>query len=264
MSPPRGLVLMYHRIGPALLADEGDYALSLELFAAQVRVLAQSGRPLVSLGRLRQRAYPDGALWLTFDDGCESDAELVAPLLREAGFPAAFFVNPALAGDRGRGNASWAQLRALADGGFEVGSHGLDHTLFYGLDDVELQRQIVDSKSRIEDGLGRAVLALSLPGGSGGERARRMAEAAGYEIVLGSRPGRVGAAGRGGVVPRFAVRQRHSPARLRAVLDAGPLTWFGHSLRFELAHRTRHLLGERAYGRLRLLWVAWRERGTSR
>jgi peptidoglycan/xylan/chitin deacetylase (PgdA/CDA1 family) len=264
MTPARGLVLMYHRIGPALLAEEGDYVTEIEHFGAQIQVLAKSGRPVLPLARLLDPGFPDGALWLSFDDGRESDAVLATPLLREAGFPAAFFVNPGLVGDRSRGNMGWAQLRALADAGFEVGSHGLDHTLFGDLPSAELEQQIVDSKRRLEDELGRAVRALALPGGSGGERARRLAEAAGYEIVLGSQPGRVQAKDRGGIVPRFAMREWHSPGRLRALLQAGPLIWLSYSLRYQATHRGRHLLGERAYGRLRLLFLALREGRASR
>ncbi len=250
---------MYHRLGPALLPDEGDYAIPVGLFTAQMDAIARSGRPVLALERLLDDVYPDRALWLTFDDGRESDVVVAAPQLAERGFPAAFFANPTLCGQAG--NASWSQLRELARAGFTVGSHGLDHTLLDGLSDGEAHRQVFDSKRLLEDGLGRAVTALSLPGGSGGERARRLAEAAGYEVVLGSRPDRVTSSTRGRIVPRFAVRQRHSAERFRSLLAAGSLSWLAHSARFELTQRGRRLLGAGAYGRLRLFWLDWRERG---
>jgi peptidoglycan/xylan/chitin deacetylase (PgdA/CDA1 family) len=253
---------MYHRLGPGLLADEGDYAVPPALFEAHLQVLARSGRPVLALERLLAADFPEGAVWLTFDDGRESDATEAAPRLLRQGFSAAFFVNPALCGRPG--NASFSQLREMVRAGFTVGSHGLDHTLLDGIPEAEARRQIFDSKRLLEDGLGHPVRALSLPGGTGGERARRLADEAGYDLVLGSRPAPVRGAARGRIAPRFAVRLRHSPERFKALLEAGELTWLAHAARFEAAQGVRHLLGEGAYGRLRLLWLGTRAGGGRR
>jgi len=250
---------MYHRLGPARLPEEGDYALPIDLFSAHLAVLARSARPVVSLDRLRDRDFPEGALWITFDDGRESDAAEAGPRLKERGFVAAFFVNPALVGQAG--NATWTQLRTLAGEGHAVGSHGLDHTLLDGLTDAEAHRQVFEAKRLLEDGLGRPVYAMSLPGGSGGDRVRGLAEEAGFSVVLGSRPGRVEGVARGRVVPRFALRSHHSAEHLASLLKAGGFRWLGYAARFGAAQQGRRLLGETAYGRLRLRWLAWRERG---
>lgn len=255
MNTGPAVVLMYHRLhraGARWESAEGDYTLPAELFEDQVRGLAERGRPVVALEALPW-ALDRGAVLLTFDDGCESDVTVAAPLLRELGLPAAFFVNPGLVGTAGR--ASWSELRGLADEGFTVGSHGLDHMLLDGLGAAELHRQVVESKRRLEDGLGRSIDALSLPGGTGGERARRLALDAGYRYVLGSQPTPVSALG--GILPRFAIRGRFGLPGFWDIVDRRPAALFRHALRYRLAHAARRFVGVGAYAGARRLWLAW-------
>lgn len=250
---PRATILMYHRVGVSPNVDEGDYVVPTDLFEDQMRLLEARARPVVSLADVAEGRHPDRSVALTFDDGCDSDATVVAPLLRAHGFTAAFFVNPALVGQDGR--VSWVQLRALADDGFLVGSHGLDHTLLDELPAPELVRQIVESKEWLERRLERPVTALSLPGGGGGERALRAARAAGYRLVLGSRPGYVRSPAGAGILPRLAIRRGHGPARFEAALEPGPFVLLGSALRYALLRSARRVLGTRAYGSVRLRWL---------
>jgi peptidoglycan/xylan/chitin deacetylase (PgdA/CDA1 family) len=252
VSAPAAVILMYHRLAPARERDEGDYAITAGLFDAQMRLLAERGRPVTTLEALASGSYADGSVALTFDDGCDTDATVAAPLLRSLGFPAAFFVNPARVGMPGR--ASWSELRALVAAGFVVGSHGLDHTLLDDVADAELERQLVESRRRLEDALGSPVETLSLPGGSGGVRALRAARTAGYRIVLGSRPAPV----RGApphILPRIPVRSGHDVDGFAAIVEQRPAVLLGLGLRYDVTQRARSLLGTRAYGRLRRLWV---------
>ncbi|HXB57685.1 MAG TPA: polysaccharide deacetylase family protein [Vicinamibacteria bacterium] len=255
MRPPRAAILMYHRVSETgAEPEEGDYALPSALFEAQIRLLAAEGRAVVPLVSLAQGPYPDGAVVLTFDDGCDTDAMIAAPLLRTLGFPAAFFVNPARVGQAGR--LSWDQLRGLAADGFAIGSHGLDHTLLDHVSAPELQRQLVDSKQRLQECLRQPVDALSLPGGRGGRRAWRMANAAGYRWVLGSRPGLVRGAAGAGILPRFPLRRAHGLAGFSAAVGQRPSFLLRQLLRHQATHVTRALLSARAYDSLRRLWLA--------
>jgi len=251
---PSAVVLMYHRLSDGPFdPEEGDYVLSPSLFEAQMRWLAAGRRPVATLAQLAEGRHQDGAVVLTFDDGCDSDCTVAFPLLRSLGFPAAFFVNPARVGAEGR--AGWDDLRALAAEGFAIGSHGLDHTLLDGLAPGELERQIVESRRAIEDRLGARVDALSLPGGSGGERARRKALAAGYRLVLGSRPGVVRGPAGASVLPRLAVRSGHGLTGFQAAVERRPLFLLGQRVRYSVAHGGRRLIGAGTYGRLRRLWL---------
>jgi len=247
---PRAVVLIYHRVSDRPLApEEGDYVLPPSLFEAQMRGLAAGRRPVVPLESLAEGRYDDGAVALTFDDGCESDATVAGPLLVSLGLPAAFFVNPALVGTEGR--ASWDELRQLAAQGFAIGSHGLDHTLLDGLAPAELERQVAGSKREIEERLGRPVDALSLPGGTGGERARRVACTAGYRLVLGSRPGAFRGKATDAVLPRFALRRGHGLEGFRSAVERRPFFVLRQQARYALTLAARCLLGTRGYARLR-------------
>jgi peptidoglycan/xylan/chitin deacetylase (PgdA/CDA1 family) len=254
MMGARSVVLMYHRLGdPRADAQEGDYALPPSLFEAQMRWLAGSGRPVIPLAALLGGPRPDRSVVLTFDDGCDTDAAVAAPLLAALGLPAAFFVNP---GRIGRpGYLSWDEIRDLAARGFDVGSHGLDHSLLGDLPEPELRRQLVESKRRLEEKLDRRIDALSLPGGSGGSRALRAARAAGYRLVLGSRPGLARGAGSEAVLPRFAIRRDHGIEWVRAAVEQRELFRLRQGLRYGVACLARDLVGTGAYGRLRALWL---------
>ncbi len=258
---PRAVVLLYHRLGDRPLEPgEGDYVLPPSLFEAQVHELAASRRLVVSLASLADGRYGNGAVALTFDDGCDSDARVAGPLLRALGLPAAFFVNPALVGKEGR--ATWDQLRSLAAQGFAIGSHGFDHTLLDGLAPSELERQLAGSKREIEERLGRPVDALSLPGGTGGERARRLARAVGYRLVLGSRPGALRGRGDDSVLPRFALRRGQGLAGFRATVDRKRLFVLRQQARYVMTLAGRRLLGTTGYARLRAHRLARDARGS--
>lgn len=246
---------MYHRLaGAPADPEEGDYVLPTDTFEAHLRLLSSERRIVAPLSALVDGTCPDRAVVLTFDDGCDSDVTVAGPRLRALDFPAAFFVNPARVGQPGR--ASWAQLRRLAAEGFLVGSHGLDHTLFDGLPEAELRRQIAESRQWLERELAIPVWALSLPGGSGDSRTLGLAREAGYRLVLGSRPGLLrGAATTARVVPRVAMRRDPDLHSFRATVDQRPAYLLRKALRYQAAHAVRRLMGAEAYGQLRLRWL---------
>ena len=72
---------------------------------------------------------PDKLVVLTFDDAAASHATFVAPLLKQFGFGATFFVCefPPDFDDKTK-YMSWEQIAALAADGFEVASHTHTHT----------------------------------------------------------------------------------------------------------------------------------------
>jgi peptidoglycan-N-acetylglucosamine deacetylase len=87
---------------------------------------------------------------LTFDDAVSNHATRVAPLLREHGFGATFFVaeypGPGDGTDRFETDKlqymTWAQIRSLSEAGFEVGNHTGSHSIMRGLDDAAMSAEI--------------------------------------------------------------------------------------------------------------------------
>lgn len=97
-SPARVVVLRYHAVGaPGEIARYLDPGLSVtpERFRAQVRFLASRfvvGSPDELPALLGRGPSAPLAALLTFDDGYRDNHDVVLPILREEGVPAAFFV----------------------------------------------------------------------------------------------------------------------------------------------------------------------------
>jgi peptidoglycan/xylan/chitin deacetylase (PgdA/CDA1 family) len=256
-EPGSAVILMYHRVDAAGAEPvEGDFALPTELFEDHVRRLADLGvvRPLAAL---EGPPPPGRSVVLTFDDGCDTDVTVALPCLLERGLSAAFFVNPARVGTAGR--VDWEGLRALVDARMTVGSHGLDHTLLDDLSDEELERQLALSRERLEDGLGRPVDALSLPGGTGGSRAVRLARRLGYRLVLGSRPAPFRRPRRDAPLPRFAVRRGHDATWVERVARQEARVLLAARARHAVTVLARGALGTTRYERWRDRWTRARE-----
>src|SRR3712207_7434183 len=75
---------------------------------------------------------------------------------------------------------SWDQLRELADGGWEVGSHTVTHPHLTQVDDAELARQLADSRAECEDGMGRSCPTIAYPYGDVDPRVVAATREAGY------------------------------------------------------------------------------------
>ncbi len=71
---------------------------------------------------------PEGLVILTFDDGVKSQLTFAAPLLKECGFNATFYITEGLnfLHDKTR-YLTWEEVRELHDLGFEIGNHTQHH-----------------------------------------------------------------------------------------------------------------------------------------
>jgi peptidoglycan/xylan/chitin deacetylase (PgdA/CDA1 family) len=185
----RSVFLMYHELerpGRALRESDSGYVRYVvpeDWFRAQMRTLDASGARGTSVGAWLQE--PSAPLVITFDDGCESDWVVAAPVLREHGFGATFYVSSGLVGRRGF--MAPGQVRELADAGFEIGCHSATHRFLPHLDDAELRAEVVDAKARLEDTIGRAVEHFSCPGGRWDRRVEKTVRRAGYRTMATSR-----------------------------------------------------------------------------
>src|ERR1043166_6236910 len=162
----------------ARLRDEGSRGLSVSEGLSAL----DAGE---SVGSGAQRSGP--RVVFTFDDGCETDFTVAAPLLAEAGFGATFYVTVAHLGRRGY--MSERQLRELSEAGFEIGSHALTHSYLHDLPDERVRAEVAESKERLEQLTGRGGRHFSCPGGRGAGLAARRARGAVLDVakrVLGN------------------------------------------------------------------------------
>jgi peptidoglycan/xylan/chitin deacetylase (PgdA/CDA1 family) len=244
--------LMYHEIevpGRALCdSDPGyvRYAVREDDFRQQVSWLKQQNILGLSVDQGLASDASDGVVF-TFDDGCATDLTLAAPVLHEAGFSATFYITLGFLGRPGY--MSREQVRQLSEQGLDVGCHSMSHPYLSDLSRPELQHEIADAKTELEQITGRPVHHFSCPGGRWSALAAEVAKEAGYRTVASSRIG--------------VNRTTTDPFNLArvAIMRGTPLTQFQHICRAEglwqlqLRDLTRstakQLLGNRLYDRLR-------------
>ena len=72
---------------------------------------------------------PNGLVVLTFDDGNKSDFTYVAPLLKQYGFGATFYITEGLKIVTNKQHyLTWEEVQQLHQSGFEIGNHTRHHT----------------------------------------------------------------------------------------------------------------------------------------
>jgi peptidoglycan/xylan/chitin deacetylase (PgdA/CDA1 family) len=189
------LVLCYHAVSPSWPA-----ALSVtpEALESQLAELARRGYRGARFsdalsGKLRGRVVS-----ITFDDNYRSVLELAKPILDRHGYPGTLFVPTDWPGgtqpmrwpgiDSWLGTShehelaalTWQELRELADGGWEIGSHTCSHPHLPELDDATLVRELRDSRARIEAEVGVGCTSLAYPYGAHDARVTDATREAGY------------------------------------------------------------------------------------
>ena len=222
MARFRPLVLCYHAVSESWRCGLTLGAREIE---RQLRsALARGYRPGPAADTLDGTAR---VLHVTFDDAYRSVAGFV-PTLERLGLQATVFACAAYADDGGRvqvpelaeENAAnpeetltmdWDALRGLAERGVEIGSHTLTHPHLTQLGNGELERELQESRERLEDELGRACRFLSYPYGDEDARVHDAAAAAGYEAAF-ALPGRESPLNRF-ALPRVGIYRRDTGLR---------------------------------------------------
>jgi peptidoglycan/xylan/chitin deacetylase (PgdA/CDA1 family) len=190
-------ILMYHRVGdfPGRVKAHGALYCHLPRFRAQMKLFKLLGYRVISLdeaaaGLRGEAPLPPRPLVLTFDDAYVDFLENAAPVLKAHGYPATVYAVSGLVGK----TSSWvapeglepaslmnaAQLRAVQDLGFTIGSHTVTHPHLAQADDARICAEARDSKAALEDILGTRVDHFCYPYGSHDIRAVEAAAAAGY------------------------------------------------------------------------------------
>jgi len=140
-------------------------------------------------------------LHVTFDDAFRDILDVI-PLLERSGFHATVFAVtsstdddrpfdvPELAKEAADHpqrlvTMRWSELGELAGRGFEIGSHTVTHPHLTTLTDAELDRELGDSRVRIEDELKRPCGLLAYPYGEHNARVQAAARRCGYTAAFG-------------------------------------------------------------------------------
>ena len=189
-------IVTYHSISTA--GDE--FTVSGEAFAAALDGLRNRGFHTVTFHEWLAHAdegtpLPPNPVIVTFDDGYEDAYTTSLPALRARGMRAVFFVVTSFVGadeshrivrDEGgirRRYLIWPEVRALADAGMEIGSHGVTHRRLADLTSEEARAELTRSKEQLEAILGKRVEIFAYPYNSVRRWIEPLARDAGYRAA---------------------------------------------------------------------------------
>ena len=201
-------------LGPLQLVDDGprilcyhgvsddppdEWSVTPAQLSEQMKIIAGEGSP-VSLPQivswlLDGTPLPERAIAVTFDDGYQDVYRYAAPILAQHRVSATAFVISGLCDGLARDVSyqpsrpmlSWAEVRALGQLGWTIGSHTLSHPILSQQSDDDSRRELVDSRRRLTQMLGHEVTLLAYPYGTRrtvSSREHRLAKAAGYQAAF--------------------------------------------------------------------------------
>ena len=194
-SPLRALVLCYHSV-----SDDWEHQLAVRPRAFERQLASLLRRGFRPVGADAVLEGPRRGLHVTFDDAYVDIAGALR-VLERLGVPATIFASTAFA-DEGRpldvpelaGEAAarperlatmtWDQLRDAAGRGVTIGSHTINHAHLPALSDEELERELGESRARVEDELGRPCTLFAYPYGEHDARVRAAVQRAGYDAAF--------------------------------------------------------------------------------
>jgi len=198
LSKRRVPVLLYHKIGPPPAGVQNPRSwVRPERLEWQMRLLAGWGyrtitpESLAAHYRGEEEAAPHSVL-ITFDDGSRSCHSTALPILKSFGFTATvFLVSEQLGGragwDRNEAHAgddllTLEEIQWLVQSGWSVGAHSMTHARLTGLSQEESEREIRESKLRLEAALSIPIRTFAYPYGAFTPEHAKIVRLAGYEI----------------------------------------------------------------------------------
>jgi peptidoglycan/xylan/chitin deacetylase (PgdA/CDA1 family) len=204
------VIFMYHRFG------EEDYPstnVKMAQFAAHLDEIKAGGYNVMSLPDIiatfrRQETLPERTIALTIDDAFLSVHDRAWPMLTKAGLPFTLFVATDAIDAKRAGHMTWAQLRALAAAGVNIGNHTGSHTHLANVSQDRLDEELSRSNARFRAELGFAPKLLAYPYGEFGLREKQAARAAGFIAAFGQHSGVAHSGEDLYGLPRFALNER--------------------------------------------------------
>jgi peptidoglycan/xylan/chitin deacetylase (PgdA/CDA1 family) len=180
-------ILTYHS-----LDDSGSViSMSPQAFAEQMQILHDMDMKVVPLSNIREvlggRNDSGPLIAITFDDGFRNIYEHGFPILQRYGFPATVFLVTDYCGKTNDWPGqplhmkrypllTWDEIREMSKGMIEFGSHTQTHPDLTMLPADRVDEELLGSKGKIEDTIGRPVDLFAYPYGTFDDAVRNVAQ----------------------------------------------------------------------------------------
>ncbi len=222
-------ILNYHGVESCGSSPDDRWTVTLKQFRSQLDVLEANGLQGVSLAdALRSRSPNQVAL--TFDDGYRNFVTEVVPELSSRGFGATLYVvtgdvggTAGWPGGAGKHLASWDQLRAVDDLGFEIGAHSHTHPQLDLLPRRAVEDEVKNSMSELRQNLGHDIQGFCYPHGFYSKAVRSAVVDAGFSYACAVRHKMSRAADDRFALARIVVERSTSTTMLQAWLAGNDL-----------------------------------------
>lgn len=212
-------ILMYHHIGP-LPADADairqGLTVSAENFDTQMKYLKDGGYNVVTMADLfrqvaQESVKPKTAV-LTFDDGYADNFSVALPVLQKYNLFGTFFI---ISGKIGQADyMTSAQIKSLSSAGNEIGSHTVNHLDLATLKTANLDKELADSKTALEDLIDQKVISLCYPSGKFNAAVENEANVIGYKTAVTTEKGAPFSSSKPFEIPRYRINPTTSLSSL--------------------------------------------------
>ena len=225
-------ILMYHAVADHPAAATRGLSVTPHALEKQLHLLVEQGYTGMTFSDLSEAfrksgVLPERPIVLTFDDGYADFAHNAWPILSRFGFPATVFVTTGWIADAGENAAgtpldtmlTWAQVRALAAAGVEIGAHSHSHPELDQLPDAALRLELGVCRAMLEDCIGTPVRALAYPYGYSTHRVRLAAHSAGYHCAAAVRNVRATSSDDPFMLPRLTIRRNTTESEFASIVS---------------------------------------------
>ena len=217
-----GSILMYHYVRSVdSRADPLGFRLSVisQELDKEVASMKMAGYSSISIDDYLAGKGDAKSVVMTFDDGYADFYTDAYPILKKYGWSATAYIITGKVGHSGY--LTWTQIRALRDGGIEIGAHTVDHNDLSQQTPDAQYHEIFDSKATLEKQLGQTVTAFCYPSGRYSAVTESLVQQAGFTSATTTHPG-------------LASKSQYDPFQLPRIRIQPPLSVDG--LLRELAH----------------------------
>lgn len=199
LYPKRTPILMLHSVSTPTKLNLRSYYISPERFKRYMGWLKRAGYTSTFPVNWNEHTTANRRVILTFDDAYDDFMSDAFPVLDHLGFKVTVFVVVDCIGKTNKWDETQGfqsrrlltleQIRELHRHGVHFGSHTLTHAWLTDLSDRDLEREVTDSKHKLEDLLGSEVPCFSYPWGAADMRVRAAITRAGYRVALSTQEG---------------------------------------------------------------------------